>query len=190
MYSKIQFHTDSVLGLWTFLKILHLTSSIGGLWGLWSWHLSLIYTYVGDTFETIADRNDVLVDTFNCRLEVSATKRKFYCRWLRHVVSRKSDCLDRRHAPLTSLLWFSALNAVFFLNGGIEERLAELVRKYSLPVQCLPAVLQRCPNYTKFMGGNCREYQLDCSWVQSSMEKNCVTGNVKFLLLAIVANAS
>ena len=39
-----------------------------------------VYAYVADSFETIADRNDVLVDTFNRRLEVSATYLKPYCR--------------------------------------------------------------------------------------------------------------
>ena len=33
-----------------------------------------------DTFKTVADRNDVMVDTFNCRLEVSAIRRNFYWR--------------------------------------------------------------------------------------------------------------
>ena len=50
------------------------------LFPLFPFLLNLIYAYVGDTFETVADRNDLLVDTFNRRLEVSATKRKFYCR--------------------------------------------------------------------------------------------------------------
>ena len=41
---------------------------------------SPIYTYVADTFEMVADRNYVMVDTFNRRLEVSATWRNFYWR--------------------------------------------------------------------------------------------------------------
>ena len=45
-----------------------------------------IYTYVADTFEKVADRNDAPVDTFNRRLEVSPTRRNFYWRWCRHIV--------------------------------------------------------------------------------------------------------
>ena len=58
--------------------------SLNGQLPLLTWSLSPIYTFVADTFEMVADRNYVMVDTFNRRLEVSATWRNFYWRWCRH----------------------------------------------------------------------------------------------------------
>ena len=45
--------------------------SLNGQLPLLTWSLSPIYTFVADTFEMVADRNYVMVDTFNCRLYIN-----------------------------------------------------------------------------------------------------------------------